>query len=491
MVAVETFMERIRAGGGRPALRDGEQEWTYARLSTEVERWSDRLQAAGARRAAFRLRNGLNWVALDLALMRLGLPAIPLPEFFSSDQQAHVLDSSGADLYLTDADGTPGGFRYHDSIDGVQLWRRPVANVPDLHSGTAKLTFTSGSTGRPKGVCLSAAHLLATAHGLQQSLASGFVARHLCVLPLSLLLENVAGIYANLLNHSEIVVPPLTTLGLGGSSSLDMRAFADAQHTYQPESLILVPQLLLALTLAGEAGMTLPESYRLVAVGGGKVAPQLIDRATRVGIPVFEGYGLTECGSVVALNVPGDARKRSVGKPLPHIRITLRDDEIYVRGANMLGYLGEARASAEWATGDLGSWDDSGFLHVHGRKKSGFITAFGRNVNPEWMESELQSEIAIAHALVFGEGLPQNVALIVPQGSPDTAAVQSAIDAANQRLPDYARVTRWLMIPGATFQAAGCLTDNGRPRRSHVAQHFSRELRSLHQQVETRNHAAF
>ncbi len=489
MSEILKLMDALRLGGERIALNDGKESWTYARLDQESAHWMARLEETGAGRVAYRLSNGLDWVALDLALLRSGRAAVPIPDFFSRGQRDHVLSASGVDTYVTDLAGPPAGFLRCLDVGGIDVCRRQVDCPPDLHPGTAKITFTSGSTGQPKGVCLSAEHMLATASSICSALGGEDIRRHLCVLPLSLLLENVAGIYANLLNHSQIFVPPLAGMGISGSSGLDIERFVAAQQVYEPESLILVPQLLLALTVAGEFAMGLPDSYRFVAVGGGKVPENLINRAAQLGIPVYEGYGLTECGSVVALNLPGDSCAGSVGKPLSHAAIELRDGEIFVCGQTMLGYLGEGREAGCIATGDLGALDDEGYLRVHGRKKNCFITAFGRNVSPEWIESELQTEIAIAHAVVFGEGLAHNVALIVPRGEAADPQIDQAITAANARLPDYARLSAWRLVSVNEFSAAGCLTDNGRPRRSRVTERFATDLEALYTQVREQTYA--
>jgi long-chain acyl-CoA synthetase len=263
-----------------------------------------------------------------------------------------------------------------------------------------------------------------------------------------------------------------------------------SQNQYRPQSVIVVPQLLLAMTAAAEFGVTLPQTLRFVAVGGGTVPLSLIERAQRIGIPAFEGYGLTECGSVVALNLPNANRPGSVGRPLGDIALELVRGEIHVIGASMLGYLGDAPAAKRISTGDLGGLDDDGYLQVLGRRKNGFITAFGRNVSPEWIEAELQAEFAIAHAAVFGESLPEIVALIVTRGDADHQAIRAAVDAANARLPDYARVARWRRIPAAEFAAAGCLTANGRPRRNAIVSRFRSDLDEMYSQIEEQLHAA-
>ena len=173
------------------------------------------------------------------------------------------------------------------------------------------------------------------------------------------------------------------------------------------------------LVTATNSGWTAPPSLRFIAVGGAPVAPDLLARATALGLPVYEGYGLSECASVVCLNTPEARRAGTVGRPLPHVQIRVDErGELHVRGATMLGYLGEAPAiaDAEVATGDLGTLDADGHVRIHGRLRNVYITSFGRNVSPEWVEREIAAEPGIGQVLVHGEARPYPVALIVPAG---------------------------------------------------------------------------
>ena len=165
--------------------------------------------------------------------------------------------------------------------------------------------------------------------------------------------------------------------------------------TARPDSLILVPELLRLLVAAAERGWPAPSSLRFVAVGGASVAVELLERAAAVGLPVFEGYGLSECASVVCLNTPESRRPGSVGRPLPHARVRVGDGgQLMVSGVTMRGYLGDRRArrASEWATGDLGEIDADGYVYVRGRLGNMYITSFGRNVAPEWVEREIALE---------------------------------------------------------------------------------------------------
>jgi long-subunit acyl-CoA synthetase (AMP-forming) len=203
------------------------------------------------------------------------------------------------------------------------------------------------------------------------------------------------------------------------------------------------------------------------------VGAKLVLAARALGIPAHEGYGLSEGASVQTLNLPGADRPGSAGRALPHAQLRVAaDGEIEIRGSLFGGYLGDlAEPPAWWPTGDLGTIDADGFLHISGRKKHLLITAFGRNVSPEWVESALRSENAVAQAVVFGDAQPELSAVLWPV-RPDATdtALQAAVDAANAALPDYARVRRWVRGRFDFNAASGMATGNGRPQRAAILQ---------------------
>lgn len=463
---------RIESGG---LLLSGDQ------LSAREQRLAQALDALGLRRVASRLDNGPGWLALDLAIRRLGGVHVPLPTFFSSAQVTHALRSSGADAVVTAAgDSMPIGAAAPDRLaldEGLVAWRLR-SDRPALPEGTACITYTSGTTGQAKGVCLDAPGLLTVAQSLVEASRPLSPRRHLCLMPLSTLLENVSGVYAALLSDARIAVPPLAEIGYTGAAGLDVPRLLACLHRYQPESAILLPQLLLALVSAAEQGHKLPASLRFLAVGGGRVGTGLLARAAALGLPVYEGYGLTECASVVSLNRPGALRPGSVGRALPHAKVSAVDGELFVDGVRCLGYLGEAGPPpGPIATGDLGHIDDDGFVHVTGRAKNVFITSFGRNVSPEWVESELLQHPAFAQAVVWGEARPHNVAVVWPRQPGIRAdALRAALDEVNAGLPDYARVAD-VVLANAPFTAAdGLLTANGRPRRDAILRRYADDI---------------
>ena len=466
------------------ALGDGRRSLDREALDREVLALADGLRSMGTRVLATLLDNGLPWVVADLAAEQAGVVHVPLPLFFTPEQTAHALQAAGVDTLLTVtplATRWPKVGRNDRDIAGelVCVLRLPAQGLP-MPQGTAKLTFTSGTTGTPKGVCLSAQALRRVRDGLVQALEPLDIRRHLCALPLAVLLENVAGVMAPLARGAQCLVPPLVELGLTGSSSFDPGVFSAAVERHQPHSLILLPQMLRAwVGWLMQQGRVAPQGLRMVAVGGAAVGAPLLLAARRLGIPAYEGYGLSEGSSVQTLNLPGADKPGSAGRPLPHAQVRVNaHGEIEVAGGLLVGYLGQPPMDPTWwPTGDLGDIDAEGFVHVRGRLKHVLITAFGRNVSPEWVETALRGGRTIAQAVVLGDGEPSLSAVVWPvlADLPD-AAIQAEIDLDNQSLPDYARVQRWVRALAPFNADAGMATANGRPQRAAILTRHAQAL---------------
>ena len=478
---IQQFFENLSRLGAASEilLQSGEREVSRAELLLEVEELAFRLQKLGLKGIALYADNGIDWIVADLACQLAELRITPVPLFFSETQFKHAISSSGADALITDQQNTTRFFdgalmpaQDQRATGSANLYLLNPDRIAHLPLGTRKITFTSGTTGTPKGVCLSSNQQFTVASAIASVLDLD-QPKHLCVLPLSTLLENLAGVYAPLLAGGTIVAPPLADLGLTGSSELDIQKLLCSVAQHQPNSLILVPEILKILTLAAESSWQPPSSLRFVAVGGGKVAPELLRRARCAGLPAFEGYGLSECASVVSLNIPGADRVGSVGRPLPHANVQIKDGEIIVTGPEFLGY---ANRPHTWnpgsvATGDIGRLDDDGFLHIDGRKKNQLISSFGRNISPEWVESELLAGPLIQQAVVVGDDRPFCVALLFAGGAAVTDEQISAwVHRTNQRLPDYARLADWHRLPEPMTSQNGMTTENGRPKRAIIEQ---------------------
>lgn len=475
------------------ALQDGNETVTYGELPILVERLASRLFQSRTRVLGIHADNGCPWALADLAAQLAGIPVVPLPLFFSASQLSFVIRAAGVDQVLTDqphrlrellGETSPLGDLFHGDLCRVSL-ESAGALAAELPPGTRKVTFTSGTTGEPKGVCLGMEEMDAVAESLRLASAACADDRHLCLLPLGTLLENVGGIYTPLLAGATICVPPLASVGMSGSSGLDILTLCAAIRQWRATSAIMVPQMLQALVHACRCGAEAPRTLRYLSVGGAPVSIKVLEQARALGLPVHEGYGLSECASVVAVNRSGESRDGSVGKPLPHLKIQFAGDgEILVRGVRWRGYVGAPAIPGPdddvIATGDLGYLDDDGFLYLTGRKKSIFITSFGRNVAPEWIERELVLHPAIVQAVVFGEARPFNCAVIVAHPTATRQAVDAALTEVNERLPDYARVRQWLSASQAFTPANGMLTFNGRLRRDRIFSTYADRIDGLY-----------
>lgn len=508
-----TLLRRIRehaaARPSAPALAWGDAALDYAGLAAAVDAAGAFLRGLGVRVIAIDVDNNPAWPVLDIAAQEADLVLVPVPPFFSASQVAHLLAVSGAGCVVHDTHSPrldPAAVRGRQTLARHDVVGQPVVAVRTggrvraeptvIPPGVTKITFTSGTTGTPKGVMLAWRHLRPVVAALAAATRMGPDDRHLCQLPHAVLLENIGGLYVPLWTGACCVLSaPTVSSAVGrppapgdtGTPAVDGAAMAYDLAAAGATTTILTPGLLRALTDAEARGVPMPRALRFVAVGGAAVSPRLLARARAAGLPVFEGYGLSECASVVCLNTPGADRPGSVGRPLPHVAVSVAaDGEILVDGEGFAGYLGEpTRASGPWPTGDLGHLDGDGYLFLRGRRRNVFITAFGRNVSPEWVERELTAEPAIGQAVLFGEARPFNTAVMVTAPGAADADVELAVDRVNRDLPDYARVGRWLKATAPFSPDNGLATANGRPRRDAVWQAYADRITAAYTEVQT------
>ncbi len=341
----------------------------------------------------------------------------------------------------------------------------PAQPVSD--PGQATIIYTSGTTGRPKGVMLSHTNMLANAESATAVLPMGEDDLTLSFLPLSHGFERTGGLYSSLRVGGTIAYG-------GGIASL-----TDDLATVRPTVLGCVPRVLervyqhllgaresasfgkrkmldWALEVGRAAGRvrtahtagtaTLPFPLnlqhrladrlvfrRLRHVLGGRVrflvsggAPLNVDLAYffhGAGLPVYEGYGLTEAGPGVTCNTPDQHRVGSVGRPLPQVSVRIADDgEVCVRGPSiMAGYYNRPEETAAaldaegWLhTGDIGELDAQGFLTITDRKKNLLITSQGENIAPQPIEGRFRQEPLIEEACLLGDQRPYLTVLLVP-----------------------------------------------------------------------------
>ncbi|HOP22506.1 MAG TPA: AMP-binding protein [Gammaproteobacteria bacterium] len=443
---------------------------------------------------AIQLDNNQFWLQIDKILMENNVVIIPVPHFFSVNQIIHMTNSAGIGTVICNRKAqtlwTNLGFEepFYLTKDIVIMTRKlkPQIRFPKK---THKVTFTSGTTGEPKGVCLSEEHLRKVGQSLAEVTSKFNVKKHLCVLPLSILLENVAANYAAEYAGIEVITVPMSELGMNGSGSLDIEKFINALVQYQAQSIIVMPQMLKMMIAYLQQNQTDVSFLRFIAVGGAVCSKGLLEQAKELGLPVYEGYGISECGSVISLNTD-DSETGHVGKILPHINVRIAEDgEIQTQGASYLGYLGEEKNSDEWfSTGDIGRFDEHHNLHIIGRKKNVIINSFGRNISPDWIEAELTAIPGIMQAVVYGDSEPFLTAICVTTHS--LQSLQERIEQFNQNFPDYAQIKQIILADEPFSISNNMLTSSGKSKHQQIFKTYTKQLQDIYAvTTETRNYA--
>ncbi|MDC8829282.1 AMP-binding protein [Alteromonas gilva] len=453
-------------------------EWSggrlcYAGLQEAIQRTACWLSTQPVKRIALMADNCPDWVICDLACRQTNKVLVPIPPYFSLAQREHLLEQAGIELVVTDQ---PEQFAF-DEVRAMPLMqltalKRVTTTAPQLPVGAGKVTFTSGSTGNPKGVCLSNVAQARVARSLDDALPFSCI-RHQCLLPLATLLENIAGIYAPLLIGGTVILSSAEELGFTGARLTNPAAVVSAITKAQPESLIVVPELLMLLVTAIDNGWQAPSSLKFIAVGGARVSPDVIARARAAGLPVYQGYGLSECVSVNTLNVPGAERIDTVGRSLGHNQLYVENGELVISGEVFLGYMNQPSSfyPTHVYTGDLVA-EKHGFYTIHGRKKHLIITSLGRNISPEWLESELLAGGLFSHVLVVGEARPVCGAVLVPRNAAISQAyIGQYLADVNRTLPEYARIHVW-RIAKDIATGGNLFTSNGKLRREQALAFF-------------------
>ena len=247
---------------------------------------------------------------------------------------------------------------------------------------------------------------------------------------------------------------------------------------------------------------------RQCVTGAAPIAPEILEFFYACGIPVMEGYGMTETSTVATANVPSDFRFGSVGKPLPGVEAKVAEDgELLLRGANIFqGYYKNEQATKEtlvdgWLhTGDIGRIDDDGFVYITGRKKDIIITAGGKNITPANLENGLKQNRYISQAVVVGDRRPYLVALITvePEEAPafaeqhslaveDVAAseamreeVQRAVDEVNAKVGPVEQIKKFTILPQDFTQETGELTPTLKVKRNVVGEKHGEAVEALY-----------
>jgi long-subunit acyl-CoA synthetase (AMP-forming) len=558
---VDAFASTARVIGSGPALRRaGDDAWIcWRRWREESERAARGLVRSGVRRGdtvALMLRNRPEFHIIDLGALMIGAIPFSIYNTSSPDQIRALLSDAGASIVVAESDFVDrvraaagedvAVFSIDGRVEGAAPWGEVLARADaevDLDALRAQIApgdlatiiYTSGTTGPPKGVQLTHANLLWMARilpvwwrltGTRQALLS--------YLPMAHVAERI-------FTHYVPIV-----WGWPVSCCEDPRMVAAALPSVEPTIFFAPPRFwekLRAAALAGplatpEAEAAIGRGVELVraqqagepdrhgetkvhaalapvrgALGLGRVCcamisaasvpPPLVEWWRAVGVPLVEGYGLSEASAGVCFDDPASPRIGTVGHPLPGVELQLADDgELFVRSPSvMIGYRNRPEETADaldsggWLhTGDIAAIDDDGRVRIIDRKKEIIINSAGKNMSPTNIEGQLKSASPmIAQAICIGESRPYNVALIVLD--PDAAAmpvaaaaadervraaVRDAVARANRQLSRVEQIKRYEILPIDWLPDGDELTPTMKLKRTAIATKYAAEIETLY-----------
>jgi long-chain acyl-CoA synthetase len=452
-------------------------------LAGALERWGIR----PGDRVAQMAENGPHWPTIDFAVLALGAVHVPVYSTLLPEGAAFVVRDSGARIvFVAGRERLDGLLAIRDQMPAVERFvligdDAPPAGtdgfVGALAEGAeveparfeswldrarpgdlATLIYTSGTTGDPKGVMLTHGNLASNAATCARILPMRKEWTALSFLPLAHSLErtvtyvyflcgvtvayaeSVQTVAQNLLEvkpHVMASVPRVYEKVRGRvletaaqSRGLKRRIFDWSLAVGRRElpRRIAFDQPGLGLRIAdrlvfGKIRARLGGRFEYAVSGGAPLGKELAEFFWAAGIPLLEGYGLTETSPVIAVNTPEAVRLGTVGRPIPGVEVRIAEDgEILSRGPHiMAGYFDQPQASAEaidaegwFRTGDIGALDDGGFLSITDRKKELIVNAYGKNIAPAPIENELKNGRWTGQAVVVGDRRPFLVALLVP-----------------------------------------------------------------------------
>lgn len=553
---------RDPSGRGRPDPRcPGWSTYTLGACAAEVSGLARRLYALGVGpgvKVAIVGGTSPMWAAVDLAVLSLRGVTVGLYPSLTGAQLAWQLDHCAARIlivedaalaheiqpHLIELDELVHVFAMQDHA-GVPRLAPAEPDLPFLRARAAEvepddlatIVYTSGTTGEPRGVELTHRNFDAVLTATSRALPIGAGARSIVFLPLAHalqrtvlyrgLMEDVQGWFCAIEELEAVLPIARPTLLVTVPRMLEkIKARAEARaeasgprsaaifrwavrvgraHTWLHRHGRKVPaRLALQHRLAEQLVFSkvrdaLGGALDLIVCGGAALPVEVGDWFEAMGIPVREGWGLTETCAPATTNTLTHVRPGSVGLPLPGVRIRIAGDgEVEVSGPGTFrGYhrAPEATAAARtvdgwFRTGDIGSLDPDGFLRITGRKKALIVTAGGRNIAPVPIEKQLEGGM-VCQAIVVGSERPCLVALLAldPEvlaerarslgwsgGAEDWrsrpevhAELAEQVASANQGLPRFEQVKRWGLLPAPLSVEDGTLTPTLKVRRSAVA----------------------
>lgn len=488
------------APGPSARVWTNEQVWRQARSAAARLR---ELGVAPGDRVALCAENSPEWILAYLGIYLAGAVVVPLDAQFSERELSTILGFAGCRLVVCSRTKRSAAARFSPGVvilddEEASLFSGPPLD-PVPSRGSEELMavhFTSGTTGEPKGVCLTVGNIMSN---LESLLRLNYIACSdvvLCLLPLhhcyalttSVLVPLAAG--ASITVCTSLQGPDILAAMQATGVSIVMgvpklfegfdRAILDKvghgsrfkQRAFY--GLLKVSRIIRRTTGRNPGRRLFPAvhrafgpRFRFFVSGGAKLDAEITERFLDLGLPIVEGYGLTETAPVVALNPLDDIHPGTVGRPLPGVEVRIEQPkaegvgQIIVRGPNVMkGYDRREEESANvlrdgwFHTGDLGRIDSEGYLHITGRLKEVIVLPSGKNVYPEDVERHYEKSALIKELCVMpierGDGRVDRLcALVVPafdelrriRATSTVEALHKEITHLSQSLPSYMRVT--------------------------------------------------
>ena len=550
----------------------GWDELSYTELAEIVERLALGLIDLGVEpgeRVAILAQTRAEWTFADLAVTAAGGVVVPIYPTNSVEECEWVLGDSEARTVICEDEGQLAKVK---ALRAPELCRvitiEPVAGVLSLQDVEARgaggevaeldrrssaispedpytFIYTSGTTGPPKGCVLSHGNFRAVLETVREhdllSRADDVTYLYLPLAHALALIMQLASIQAGgtvayssgdtsaLLSELAEVAPTFlpsvprvfekvyaaVTRDLGPMALRDAvhvgGAVQDLRHSGSE-----VPAELLAAyeqldeRLFSRVRAAFGGRLRVAVTGAAPVAPEILEFLWACGVPVMEGYGMTETASAISIGTIREHRFGTVGRPLPGVDVRIaQDGEILVRGANVFGgYHNDADTSFGgvedgWLhTGDLGALDADGFLSITGRKKDIIITAGGKNIAPANLENDLKRSPWISHTVMLGDRRPYPIVIVTldeealgpwaqQRGLPGdmvalarrpevASLVEGELEAANRRYARVEQAKRVLILDHELSQEAGELTPTLKVKRDVVARNYAAEIEALY-----------
>ena len=444
------------------ALRSLNDKLSYNEIIQETKNLNDKIDLNYDVYALF-LSNSLAWPLFDIFLFNENKLCVPIPKFFTNNFVLKFLDFSNAQIIISDNfDFFIENYDFYSLklvliesfiIKGEEIFvfkSRYAFHKLKNSKEISKITFTSGTTSSPKGVCLSKSYIEKTANNLAEKLHKLDHKVHLSILPYTVLLENIAGIYVSLLLKKTIHIENQDYLAFDGVKFKSKEKFIDIVERIEPDSVICYPQLLELFIKLYKKNKKIFSTNNFIAMGGAPSSQKDIYIAKKLGINVYEGYGLSECSSVVSLNTPFEYKKNTQGKILTHNSYKIFNNELYIKNLGFLGYIKEdinyfKKNTNKWIpTGDIVKVDNNNFLKVVGRKKDLIINSYGRNINAKEIEDKLLATNIFKELLLVGNNKNYCTLFYVPLHN--DMDIKEFISNINKKLPDFSKIKIYIKV---------------------------------------------